>query len=168
METRVVHPSLKPVWVWYAIAGIAIVAGGWVYNSHDKLMDKPPWLMAIPALLLIVPIKKHISTRLFRMTIGADRLTLDRGLLSRYSRTIDLAKIQDVTVQQSVWQRIFGMGDVSLETAGEAGQIAIHGIDRAREVRDIILERSRSGRAITGEPARHIPQPGSGGSEPRA
>jgi len=149
METRVVHPSLKPVWVWYAIAGVAIVAGVWIYNTSEKLMDKPPWLMAIPAVLLIVPIKKHISTRLFRMTIGADRLTLDRGLLSRYSRTIDLAKIQDVTVQQSMWQRIFGMGDVMLETAGEVGQIAIYGIDRAREVGDLIHERSRSGGAIS-------------------
>ena len=39
METRVVHPSLKPVWVWYAIAGVAIVAGVWIYNSSDQLMD---------------------------------------------------------------------------------------------------------------------------------
>src|SRR5262245_30588324 len=67
MEPRVVRPSLKIVSWWYGLAAIITVAG--VFFYYHYLTDKPLWLMLIPAVIFIVPIRKHIETRLIKVTI---------------------------------------------------------------------------------------------------
>jgi uncharacterized membrane protein YdbT with pleckstrin-like domain len=77
------------------------------------------------------------------LTLDGDHLTLESGLLSRTRRTLDMAKVQDVTVHQTVAQRLLGVGDLCLETAGESGSLGISGIDDPRGVADEILAASR-------------------------
>jgi uncharacterized membrane protein YdbT with pleckstrin-like domain len=151
MESRVVRPSLKTVLFWYVLAAIVFAAGVYVYNEVPWFEGKPAWLMGIPALLLIVPIQKHIQTRLMKLTLGGDRLTFEKGVFSKYTRTIDVVKVQDVTVRQTLMQRMLGMGDLSLETAGESGMIMIGGIDSPRAIADTILEASKR-HSIGGQP----------------
>ncbi len=146
MEPRVVRPSVKIVWVWYALVAIVFAAGVLIFNEYPWFEGKPAWLMGIPALLLIVPIRKHILTRLTTLTLAADHLTLDMGLFSKYTRTIDVVKVQDVTVRQTLGQRMLGMGDLSLETAGESGMMTVEGIDSPRAVAKTILEASKKPR----------------------
>ncbi len=143
MEPRIIRPSMKFVWFWYALAVLIFAAGVFVYNEVAWFEGKPAWLMGIPLLFLIVPVKKHIATRLVKLTLGADRITLERGLLSRYTRTIDVVKVQDVTVTQTLMERIFGVGNLSFETASEAGMLSISGIDSPRSVADTILHASK-------------------------
>jgi uncharacterized membrane protein YdbT with pleckstrin-like domain len=59
---------------------------------------------------------------------------------------MELAKVQDVTVNQTLGQRLLGTGDLSLETAGETSRIVIQSIDRPQEAADHILELSRKHR----------------------
>ncbi len=70
-------------------------------------------------------------------------LTLETGLFSRTRRTVDMAKIQDVTVQQSFGQRLLGVGDLMLESAGESGAIGIRNLDQPRVIADAIIAGSR-------------------------
>jgi membrane protein YdbS with pleckstrin-like domain len=56
---------------------------------------------------------------------------------------MELAKVQDVRFDQTVGQRMFNTGDLSLETAGESSRIVMPSIDRPREVAEHILELSR-------------------------
>jgi uncharacterized membrane protein YdbT with pleckstrin-like domain len=60
--------------------------------------------------------------------------------LSKTVRTIQLTKVQDVRVDQSLWQRIFRLGDISIETAGETSRLTITNVDQPREVADEISE----------------------------
>jgi uncharacterized membrane protein YdbT with pleckstrin-like domain len=77
------------------------------------------------------------------MRFHDDHLTVETGFLSRTRRTVDMAKIQDVTVRQTLGQRILGVGNLMLESAGESGAIAIANLDSPREIADQILESSR-------------------------
>ena len=52
------------------------------------------------------------------MTILDDRLRYESGFFSRTTRTILVANVQDVTVHQTVGQRMFGVGDVSDRNRG--------------------------------------------------
>jgi len=151
MEPRVIRPSMKFVWFWYALAVLIFAAGVFAFNEVPWFEGKPAWLMGIPLLFLIVPIKKHIATRLVKLTLGADRVTLERGLLSRYTRTIDVVKVQDVTVRQTIMERIFGVGDLSFETASESGIVTISGIDSPRSIADTILHASKK-YSVGGQP----------------
>jgi uncharacterized membrane protein YdbT with pleckstrin-like domain len=104
-----------------------------------------PWLPWVPALLLLWPLKRHFRNRFTKMTILDDRLRYETGILSRNARTVQLSKVQDVTVHQRIGQRIFGVGDLSIETAGKSSWEAIVNIDRPQEIADHINQLSESG-----------------------
>jgi len=48
-------------------------------------------------------------------------------------------------VHQRAGQRMFGVGDLSIETAGEASRLTIPEIDRPQQIADYINNLSRSG-----------------------
>ena len=50
-------------------------------------------------------------------------------MTSKTTRNIQISKIQDVRVDQSVSQRIFNVGDLSIETAGESSRLTVHNVD---------------------------------------
>jgi uncharacterized membrane protein YdbT with pleckstrin-like domain len=106
-----------------------------------------PWIPFLPVLLLLWPVKCHLLNRLTKMTILDDKLRYERGLWGRTTRTILISRVQDVTVHQRVSQRIFDVGDVSVETAGEASRETIFNIDRPKEIADHINEHSQRGPA---------------------
>ena len=53
---------------------------------------------------------------------------------------MEIKKVQDVRVDQSLGQRILGVGDISIETAGESSRLTMVSIDRPQAVADKILE----------------------------
>jgi len=103
------------------------------------------WIPFLPLLLLLWPFKRHLRNRLTKVTILDDRLRYETGFLNRTTRTILISRVQDVTVHQRISQRIFAVGDVSIETAGEASRLSIPDIDRPQQVADQINKHSQKG-----------------------
>lgn len=140
-EKSVIRQSLKMVAASYVVT--LLVLGAAAYGLYEYA-GEPPKLWHLAALLLLfIPIKQHISARLLSVTIDEDHLTLEEGILSRTRRTVDLGKVQDVTATQSIWERLLGTGDLTVETAGERSSIFVENINQPRKVADLILERSR-------------------------
>lgn len=140
-EIRVVRPSLKPVAASYAIVILVLAAAAFgLYGYLEKEFN--PWHL-LGLLLFLIPLRKHLRTRALSLTVDADHLTLESGILSRARRTVDLSKVQDVTITQSITERMLGMGDLVVESAGERSSIAMHGIDSPRAVADLILGRAK-------------------------
>jgi uncharacterized membrane protein YdbT with pleckstrin-like domain len=132
---------MKTVWAAYAFAALLILIGIWAYFKYEP--DWPAWVPAILLVLLLPPIKMHLARRMVTMRFHDDHLTLESGFLSRTRRTVDMAKIQDVTVRQTLGQRILGVGDLMLESAGESGAMAIANVDDPRDIADQILASSK-------------------------
>ena len=136
--------SLKFVKLGYVVSlllavGIAV----YLFSIHNE--DERMWaLLALPALVALFAAIRHIQRRLITLTITGDRLRYEAGLLSKTTRTMGLAKIQDVRVDQTLGQRLLNIGDLSLETAGETSRIVIESIDRPQAAADHILELSRA------------------------
>jgi uncharacterized membrane protein YdbT with pleckstrin-like domain len=105
------------------------------------------WLMAVPPLILLWPAVRAMRRRQTTTTITADRLRFESGFASKSTRSIQLTKVQDVRVDQRVSQRIFHVGDLSIETAGEASRLTIHNVDNPQELADEIMNRSQHGAA---------------------
>ena len=141
IEGVTIRPSMKTVWAAYALAIAVIIAGMWLYFQYAD--DKPRWLLAIPFIVLLPPLKMHLTRRLVSLRFQDDHLILETGFLSRTRRTVDTAKIQDVTVQQTLGQRLLGVGDLFLESAGESGRMSIANLDRPREIADAIINSSK-------------------------
>ena len=77
------------------------------------------------------------------MIFAGDKLRYEIGILSKTTRTIQISKIQDVTVIQSLGQRLIGVGTLSIETAGETSRLTIANIDEPRVVAEELLDASR-------------------------
>jgi uncharacterized membrane protein YdbT with pleckstrin-like domain len=101
-----------------------------------------PWAMALPPLVLLWPLARWIRRQSNKTIVTADRLRADTGFASRSSRTIQLAKLQDVRVEQSLGQRMFDVGNISMETAGEASRFTLRNVDAPHALADEILNRA--------------------------
>jgi putative membrane protein len=107
-----------------------------------------PLIMAAPVLILLWPAVRAMERRFTKAVIAGDRLRYETGITSKSTRTIQLSKVQDVRVDQRLMQRMFDIGDISIETAGETSRLSIPNVDNAQELADEILNRSQRGAAI--------------------
>ena len=149
MAEMVIRPTMKFIYLGYGLVLIVVAASIIVLERTQLPAGIPvglrPWIPFLPTLLLLWPIRRHLLNRLIKMTILDDRLRYESGFMTKTTRTILMSKVQDVTVRQRIGQRIFGVGDVSIETAGESSRETIHNLDRPQEIADHINEHSQHG-----------------------
>ncbi len=141
MQDRVIHPSMKSVYAAYALAIVIVLAAAWAI--HQYVDDPRDWYYLIPLVVLIPPINMQAKRRMISLRFHDDHLTLETGFLSRTQRTLDTAKIQDVTVQQSFGQRIIGTGELRFEDSGQSGGMTIRNLDSPRELAADIISSSK-------------------------
>jgi membrane protein YdbS with pleckstrin-like domain len=103
------------------------------------------WQMAVPLVLMLWPAKRAMRRQLTRVTITGDRLRYEVGVASKSTRTIQLSKLQDVRVDQGLMQRMFNVGNLSLETSGETSRLTIPNVDNPQSLADDILNRGQAG-----------------------
>ena len=65
------------------------------------------------------------------------RFVYKTGLISRHTQEVSLNKIEEITLKQSIWGRIFGFGKLILRGTG-VGVIQLPDLDDPIEVRKII------------------------------
>lgn len=140
MADSVIRPSSKFIQAGFAIVAVLVVAALIVHYHYLDAQGQPPWLPAIAALLLLWPISRAIRRRFTTVTISAEKLYFESGALSKQTRIIQTPKIQDVRVHQTLGQRMLGIGDLAIETAGEASRLTINNIDQPRALAERILE----------------------------
>jgi membrane protein YdbS with pleckstrin-like domain len=139
-----IRASIKIIKVGYLVCLLAAI-GIAVYLLAIQNQDERMWAwLALPALAALYLLVRHMRRRMVKLTIRDDRLRYEAGFLSKTTRTMELAKIQDVRVDQTVGQRLLNIGNLSLETAGETSRIVMTSVDRPHEAADRILALSRA------------------------
>ncbi len=139
MEEIVIRPSMKLVRTGYTLVFGVIFVCVFIYTNNKAFENITPWVLLVPALLLIWPLKYHILRRFTRMTLSGDKLGYETGILSRSKRNIQLSKVQDVRVEQSLGQRMLRTGNLSVETAGETSLLTMRNVDNPDLVAEELL-----------------------------
>jgi len=103
------------------------------------------WIMALPPLIFLWPLERWLRLRFVRVTVIGDRLRYEVGVTSKVTRNIQLSKLQDARVEQRFLQRMFNVGNLSLETAGESSRLTIANVDDPQALADEIMNRSQGG-----------------------
>jgi uncharacterized membrane protein YdbT with pleckstrin-like domain len=95
--------------------------------------------IAILALLiwLMVPV---LRWRLTTYELTTRRLRVREGILSRRGRDIPLARVNDVSFDRGLTDRIFGSGRLVVESAGEHGQIVLNDIPNVENVQSTLFK----------------------------
>ena len=81
-----------------------------------------------------------------RLTLSEGVLRYEDGLVSKTQRNIMLDKVRDVSMNQTLGQRLVGVGDLAVEALGESGNITLENVDRPRQAADAILAALRQSR----------------------
>jgi uncharacterized membrane protein YdbT with pleckstrin-like domain len=74
------------------------------------------------------------------------RVILNEGILSKFSRSITIDRIQDLTTFQGLWGRTWGFGDIELESAGREGAELLSTVPRPQQLRNAIFAQIESRR----------------------
>ncbi len=96
---------------------------------------------AIWIIILIValyPLFEYISWRHNLWSVTNLRIIDETGFITRYSKESPLDKINNVEYDQSVWGRIFGFGNVDIQTAAEMGETKYMLIHHPKLLKDTI------------------------------
>jgi len=68
------------------------------------------------------------------------RLIDERGIIGKRIMSIPLKRIQDVKCQFGIWGRIFGFGDLEIESAGTYGKIVFDFVPHPRKMQERVEE----------------------------
>jgi len=139
---------MKQIKAGYLLAVLVVAAAVVVHFKYLMPREEPawvhqPWLPTVAALVLLLPIRRHIRRQSVKMTIAGDKLRYEAGLLSKTTRNIQLSKVQDVRVDQSLGQRMLGVGDISIETSGESSRLEMDNVDAPQAIADEIIAASQ-------------------------
>ena len=148
IRRMLLRSSLKLIKAAYFLAVLLAVGVLIVSYSAPDLAGMPTyWLLVIPGVVALIAAFKHLVRLGTKLIISEDRVRYETGILSKSTRVMELSKVQDVRMDQTFGQRIIGVGNVSLETAGETSRIEMASVDEPQKVADHILEMARAQRA---------------------
>ncbi len=107
------------------------------------------------ALAIIGGLFAYISWRRLTYTIQQQDIRVESGVLSRSARSVPYERIQDVSLEQSLIPRLFGLVAVKFETGAGGGEdlsLSFLTEDQGEELRQLVRERrdgQEVGEAIT-------------------
>jgi len=80
-----------------------------------------------------------LQTFYWKYTLTNRRVFVRHGLVAVREQTARLERVQDVTLRQSLFDRLFGVGDLDIDTAGtEGGALEFRALTEPTQVREIL------------------------------
>jgi len=141
MGDLTIRPTLRFIKAGCIVAAIVFLGLEILYLTQWR-DDVGPWVLALPPLILLWPLARWLAWRSERIVVTGDRLRHESGMMSKDVRTIEITKLQYVRVHQSFMQRMFGVGDIGFETAGQGTWQGLHNVERPQQVADEIMNRA--------------------------
>ncbi len=106
---------------------------------------------------LFVLLFRSIHAAADEFVVTDRRIIHKLGFFSHETRQCPLARVQDITVDQSFWGRLLGYGDLGIETASEGGQILFPTISNPEALRTAIWTHVGTGGVSAPGPANAAP-----------
>jgi len=80
----------------------------------------------------------YLDWRFNRLWLTNLRLVKERGIIGKRFMTLSLDKIQDITCSYGILGRIFGYGNLIIESAGTKGKLTFEGIPHPKRIKSEI------------------------------
>ncbi|MFX0184050.1 MAG: PH domain-containing protein [Candidatus Hodarchaeota archaeon] len=111
------------------------------------------YLVICFSIMLIAAFLVVIYTNTMEFQVLENEVIVKKGVINKEVKHIPLRNITNVSSRFGIYDRLFGIGTVEIETAGKSGQATgpeakIEGINNYFDVRDFILESLRQFRGL--------------------
>jgi len=119
-----------PFLAWFLLA-IVFISIGW-----------PSFSTGLIILLIagLYPLYEYINWKNNLWCVTNMRVVDESGFFTRNSKESPLDKINNVEYHQSIWGRMFGFGDVDIQTAAELGETTYNLIHHPKLLKDTITQ----------------------------
>jgi uncharacterized membrane protein YdbT with pleckstrin-like domain len=115
------HPSWKAMLLFYVkwtLISLIPVAVWVVLNAAGQDVGTTWFALATGVGLVLTYVIGWILRRTTRYVVTDRRIHIRRGIVSRNERTTHVDRVQNVNLNQTIFQRMLGIGDVDWDTAG--------------------------------------------------
>lgn len=114
-----------PFFVWLVVAVLSI----WLLHTTGLI---------ITLVAALYPMFEYLNWKNNLWCITTLRVVDESGFFTRYSKESPLDKINNVEYDQSIWGRLFGYGNVDIQTAAEMGETTYELIHHPKLLKDTI------------------------------
>jgi uncharacterized membrane protein YdbT with pleckstrin-like domain len=134
------HPHwkamIRPVFVLIVV--LVGVAAAWLFLSSTPAAYAAGAVgLVLVAWLSFWPWLKWRTTH---YVFTNERVILRRGVFAREGRDIPLGRVNDVSFGHNVIERMLGCGTLTIESAGERGQVVLDDIPRVEKTQSMLYE----------------------------
>jgi uncharacterized membrane protein YdbT with pleckstrin-like domain len=137
--------ELRPAWktlIWPAIwllviIGLTFFALGRLNSWFDGATgDIMTWVVVVVALiaLFILVVRPFLFWWTTQYVFTNRRIIIRTGIVARRGRDMPLSKVNDVSFDHTVWERLLNTGTLMIESAAENGQLVIENIPNVEQV----------------------------------
>ena len=128
-------PRNRPfLFIFYIISNIAgLLVALRLDQQSLQIIGLGVWLGTIIGLLIW-----YVHTKSTKLSITDNDILLERGLLRKERREVAIGKVRTVNVKQTFLNRILGVGEISIFTAGDLPEIVVKGLPDPNKIREII------------------------------
>ncbi|MBS98093.1 MAG: hypothetical protein CMI01_05400 [Oceanospirillaceae bacterium] len=123
-----------------------------LYSENPVMFKNNPLgfilsILLIPAfgIGIIILLYWYLQTKASKLSVTEHDILYEKGLLSKERSEIGITSVRTVTVKQSFFNRIFGVGSVEIFTAGDDPEINVKGLPDPNRVRELIKARQNGG-----------------------
>ena len=142
VSDQTIRPTAKFLIARFIATGIVFLVIEIWYFVSLKGKTGTDLIPFIAPIVFVPPFFRLLARQFTTVTLSGDRLRYQTGALAKTTRTIQISKLQDVRVDQRPMQRMFNVGDISIETAGETSRLTIPDVDSPQSLADEILDRA--------------------------
>lgn len=135
----VLRPAWRTHWVLilFVVLLIAVAIFASVTDTYP-ISDFPEVLWGLAAVAVVVLVYRRF---LWRFEVDETRIKTHRGIVSRNQQSVRLKDLRSIELRQSIFQRLFNVGNMAFYTAGSAeAEVHFHGVKNPIAVRDRIKQ----------------------------
>ncbi len=118
------HPSWRSMPGFHVKGLLAAVLVGAIAGLISAIVDgsvQVPWVIVAVLAVFVANLGLGIVRRLqTTYTVTTERLTIERGLMTRVLHETRLERVQNVNLRQSLLDRMLAVGTIDFDTAGGA------------------------------------------------
>lgn len=131
----------KPHWIYVVPGGIAVAASLALVGVTFAMIDIS--LIRLVTVIIFVMAALYAVIRYFTWTttnfvVTTDRVVFRAGIFAKRGMEIPLERVNNISANQSIIERLLGAGDLVIESGGEDGKSTFYDVVRPFEVANII------------------------------
>ena len=141
------HPHWKVLVVPVLELLVVLAVAGFSYGYFDQSWARWTTVVVAAVLLLVLCVVPFLRWRTTLFVITTKRVVTREGILTRSGRDVPLSRVNDVSFSHNLLERLLRCGTLTVESAGERGQVVLNDIPRVAEVQHQLYELTeRAGR----------------------